>query len=253
MGIKQVYAWEPGGSLTTITGLTVNGTSQPYLYTLDSDITTTTGSIVYDINTGLPLEGDVSWEGNSNSYNGIVYLFDQWGNASLKIGDSSTMNSFVRASSQDTTMNVKEFISNITIGDANYSLEDSKAIKEIKTINNQSLIGKGNIEIVSGGFSAPNINNKETLTIGASKTTYTAPASGWFYCNFYGDNTNLSKNDYVKLINTTSGVIMNSLFADMYLNDIRGDILLPVNANDVVRLEYQKSGTMNGNLLFYYA
>lgn len=123
----------------------------------------------------------------------------------------------------------------------------------IKTINNESLIGKGNIEIVSSGFAAPNIDNKETLTVGASGTTYTAPANGWFHCSFYGDNSNISKEDFVKLVNTTSGVEMNSLFADMYLNDIRGDILLPVNANDIVRLEYHKSATMNGNLLFYYA
>lgn len=252
MGIKQVYAWEAGGGMTTITGLTVNGVPQPYLYTLDSSVTIT-GSIAYDITTGLPLEGEVSWDGNSTAYNGIVYVFSQWGMPSLKIGDTTTMNSFVRASSKDTTMNVEEFISNITIGDVNYLLEDSKAIKQIKTINNESLIGKGNIDIVSGGFSAPNANNRETLTVGASGTTYTAPAAGWFYCQFMGDNTEINHYNHVKLYNHTSNIQMSSLFADIYLEDVRGNILLPVNKNDVVYLYYAHTGQMQGNLYFYYA
>ena len=80
----------------------------------------------------------------------------------------------------------------------------------------------------------------EDLTLGASGTTYTAPANGWFY--FYSSSISNSI-----LYNTTKSYGLTVIGASGYVNNN----LLSVNKNDVVRLTY--STDSGSSFKFYYA
>lgn len=77
------------------------------------------------------------------------------------------------------------------------------------------------------------------LTLGASGTTYTAPANGWFYAQCGGS---------VVLINTTKS---NYSIYSSYNGWQGGQTTIPCQKNDVIRFEYNSSSYLV--LKFIYA
>lgn len=72
------------------------------------------------------------------------------------------------------------------------------------------------------------------LTLGASSSTYTAPANGWFVVN-----THLTNGNWLAITNETNN------YRDISVNNINLDVIVsaPVKASDVVNISY--SGTLN--------
>ena len=81
------------------------------------------------------------------------------------------------------------------------------------------------------------------LTLGASGTTYTAPANGWYYIR-----KERSDGQYLLFNNTTKGYCVNNA------PDIAHTIynIFPVCKGDVVSITYSASGTTHA-FRFYYA
>lgn len=77
------------------------------------------------------------------------------------------------------------------------------------------------------------------LTLGASSSTYTAPANGWF-C-FY--KTANGANQYVLLQNTSSANIQTHSWTPV--NGGGACVYLPVKAGDMIRADYNAGGSTN--------
>ena len=78
------------------------------------------------------------------------------------------------------------------------------------------------------------------LTLGASGSTYTAPANGWFMGSATGNGV------WVQLKNTTSDFFVTNHTPN---NGVQLDIILPVSKGDIVTFGY----TGQAGLRFYYA
>lgn len=85
----------------------------------------------------------------------------------------------------------------------------------------------------------------EDLTLGATGTTYTAPANGWFYLS----KTTSSTNQYIHFGNETKGYTLNQ-FVPTSGNNCR--LIFPVQKGDIVKVTYTAGGTTN-NFRFIYA
>lgn len=83
------------------------------------------------------------------------------------------------------------------------------------------------------------------LTLGASGSTYTAPANGWFVLKGLSPNTNTGGE--VKLVNETNSfeTVCHNIYTRMQ------SVYMPVLKNEVVRADYAE--TSNLELKFYYA
>lgn len=88
------------------------------------------------------------------------------------------------------------------------------------------------------------------LTLGASGTTYTAPANGWFL--LYMHTTTSGSNNWAQLINDSKNNFVSRISADIS-NDF--SIYLPVNKGDIVLLQYKNIDLSNSwnKFRFYYA
>lgn len=85
------------------------------------------------------------------------------------------------------------------------------------------------------------------LTLGASGTTYTAPANGYFYINKVAG---VSSHTYIDLQNSTSGFSCRSNSITSTLTTQA--VLLPVRKNDIAKVTYNVEGTTN-SFKFIYA
>ena len=115
-----------------------------------------------------------------------------------------------------------------------------------ETVQNANLINAGRIEekvaslipdnsSIIAGYAMPS-NKYINLTLGASGTTYTAPANGYVYiARRAGAN-----NQYIAAGNTTSGL---SLEVDLPYTNNRATILLPVKKSDTYGINYTASGS----------
>jgi len=114
-----------------------------------------------------------------------------------------------------------------------------------ETVQNANLINAGRIEekIVDivpdnssliAGYAMPS-NTYKTLTIGASGTTYTAPANGYYYA--YGKwNANAAS---MWMVNTSITTLTPTWYAQTGQNgSAYGAVVIPVKKNDVIRFEY---------------
>ena len=85
------------------------------------------------------------------------------------------------------------------------------------------------------------------LTLGASGTTYTAPANGWLV---FGKRVGGSTAQYILLINQTA----NMRIVDTLKGDLNNELgaYLPVNKGDKVRVDYNATGETT-SFKFHYA
>lgn len=84
------------------------------------------------------------------------------------------------------------------------------------------------------GWALPS-NQYIELTLGASDSTYTAPANGWFAVS----KTSGGTGKYIGLLNTTSGCGIETY---PNVNNNNTKLLIPVKKNDVLQVIYSLSG-----------
>ena len=85
----------------------------------------------------------------------------------------------------------------------------------------------------------------EDLTLGASGSTYTAPANGYFYINKLTANTN----QYIDINNNTKKY---GIQEHAYVSGAGIKMITPVQKNDSVTISYSASGATN-TFRFIYA
>jgi hypothetical protein len=78
------------------------------------------------------------------------------------------------------------------------------------------------------------------LTLGSSRTTYTAPANGWFYVD---KNSNGSQYLDIGRYDKNGNLLYIESVTSVNGSTIR--ILTPVKKNDLIRIDYNVSGTTN--------
>ena len=103
------------------------------------------------------------------------------------------------------------------------------------------------------GFGFPS-NRYIDLTLGASGTTYTAPANGYFVLNkSHGDNTNLEILTMLNLCGGTAqwvdGLIKRSMLTVTGISD---GVYISAKKGDIVKILWSYSGRLNA-FRFYYA
>jgi hypothetical protein len=117
------------------------------------------------------------------------------------------------------------------------SILDNKANVSLSNVNN-------NAKILMGGLGMPS-NKYIDLTFGASGSTYTAPANG-----YYNIARQVSaQGQYVDLVNNTTGFFV-SMQKDA-VGMIR--ISIPVRKGDVLQINYTTAGGSNNFFRFFYA
>ncbi len=82
------------------------------------------------------------------------------------------------------------------------------------------------------------------LTLGASGSTYTAPANGWFYIS----KKATANAQWGEIINTTNGMTSNAAYVG---NGGAYSDILPVFKNDVIQINYTLAGTLNAFRFIY--
>ena len=127
----------------------------------------------------------------------------------------------------------------------NYSSIRTKVDSNIKE---HSTVLKVNHSDGTGGFYVNGVrhsalgmpsNKYKALTLGASGTTYTAPADGWFSIGKRNGST--TQGLYIALINTSAANMTSEYRATIY--DLSyGRIYMPAKAGDKVRVEYDMVG-----------
>ena len=122
-----------------------------------------------------------------------------------------------------------------------------------ETVQNANLIDAGRIgeQVASlipdnssliSGYAMPS-NKYIGLTLGASGSTYTAPANGWFY--FYGETS--QANQWVSMFSKI-GMTGNAAFSGFGV-----PCYVPVLKNDTVNIYYNIPWGSNSQFRFYYA
>lgn len=99
-------------------------------------------------------------------------------------------------------------------------------------------------KILMSGMAMPS-TTYDNLTLGASETSYTAPANGWVQFNHRVSNSN----DYITLINDTSGIMSMS-------RNVNADGLcrcfIPCAKNDIFHPSYNSSSSDTSSNLFRF-
>ena len=111
-----------------------------------------------------------------------------------------------------------------------------------ETVQNANLIDAGRIAelfttkqfATSASFPSDRYTN---LSLGASNSNYTAPADGYFVF----DKSSTSSNQYVALVNTTSGVRSSNMSAG---GSNPMSIFVPAKKNDTVNVQYNAGGSV---------
>jgi hypothetical protein len=107
---------------------------------------------------------------------------------------------------------------------------------------NDALLKSDKSEIVSWGMPS---NYQTTLTVGASGTSYTAPASGYFMARMSAGKANEYNQLYCSI--TGLNIVYNAVAASNEIN-----IYMPVKKGDVVKHTYNTTGSIK-QLKFIYA
>lgn len=113
-----------------------------------------------------------------------------------------------------------------------------------RNLSNLTTTGK----IVGAGLAMPS-DRYINLTLGASETTYTAPANGWFLLYFH---TATSGDRWAQLVNGSKNDFVNRISANI-ASDF--SICLPVTKGDIVLLQYANINLAYSwnKFRFYYA
>jgi len=128
---------------------------------------------------------------------------------------------------------------------ANNVITSFKPYKTFRAVEyDKVLLKTDKSEISSWGMPS---DKSVDLTLGASGTTYTAPANGWLV---FGKRVGATTAQYILLINETA----NMRIVDTIKGDINNELgaYLPVNKGDKVRVDYNATGATT-SFKFHYA
>ena len=112
-----------------------------------------------------------------------------------------------------------------------------------ETVQNANLIDAGRIGeqlatktdmLQASGAGMPS-NRYIALTLGASGTTYTAPANGWFSCNISLRQTNASDTIWIKMLSSSNVGDMKFITNTTYC-EYNGTI--PAKKGDIISIQY---------------
>ena len=111
----------------------------------------------------------------------------------------------------------------------------------VEQLNNKLDLAASNLDTEGKSYlsSLPLPSNKYTsLSLGASGSTYTAPANGWFACDFGLKQTSASGIVWAKMINQSAGYVGDLKF---FTNSTEFEYMatLPVKKGDVISIQYQ--------------
>ena len=98
--------------------------------------------------------------------------------------------------------------------------------------------------ISGSGFGFPS-NRYEDLTLGASTSTYTAPANGYFYISANGT----ASNNWIEMFNTTSSGFARGVYGTAAWQFKHA---IEAKKKDVIRISYSNIGTPS-TFRFIYA
>ena len=178
--------------------------------------------------------------------------------------DGSDVDSFTLNQSSNKTINIlaaNKDLSNLTnTGKANVSAQgtyDSSETYSAGTVG-AAITGKANKDLsnltatgkeVCANMAMPS-DQYDTLTVGASGATYTAPADGYFTMHFGSDYANQK---LTQLVNTTTKVGMSTFDSAGWSHKS----FVPCSKGDVIQLSYQTDDTSHlfttMDLYFVYA
>ena len=125
-----------------------------------------------------------------------------------------------------------------------------KGFKNINLLSKTQFDGISDLEaeslyaVYGSGAGFPS-SNYDDLSLGASGTSYTAPANGYFYLNKVAGVADA----YVSLQNSTAGGLGIVLHVPGTANTCRGAIW--ARKNDIIRIDYNASGTTNAFRFIY--
>ena len=107
---------------------------------------------------------------------------------------------------------------------------NSKADTNLSNTNNQA-------KILMSGMGMPSIRYID-LTLGASGSTYTAPANGWFTLRKIANSDGSANDKYCEIYNNTSstGVHNNGMYGFLFICTI------PVLKGDIIQINYNATG-----------
>ncbi len=111
----------------------------------------------------------------------------------------------------------------------------------VEQLNNKLDLAASNLDTQGKSYLSrlPLPSNKYTsLNLGASGSKYTAPANGWFACDFSLKQTSASGVMWGKMINQSAGYVGDLKF---FTNTTEGEYMtaLPVKNGDVISIQYQ--------------
>lgn len=152
-----------------------------------------------------------------------------------KVSDLTNDSQFVTSTELSTAVSncqIQVESSITTLSQNTTSSLNNKANKDLDNITNSA-------ERLIAGMSMPS-STYINLTLGASGSTYTAPANGWFMGSATGNGV------WVQLKNATSDF---SVTNHTPTNGVPLDIILPVSKGDIVAFGY----SAQAGLRFYYA
>lgn len=223
--LPKITGFIEGTNVITDLGNLVEAGLPNFSGTFRTDYASTTGDLTYVNQT---FSSGIAGSTSSNS-DSVVTI--DLSNASSIYGNSNTVQPqsvkvyyyIVVATSTKTSIEVD-------IDEIETDL-NGKADVDLSNSNNQA-------KILMAGMGMPS-NTYENLTLGASGTSYTAPANGWFY---FSKNAGASSK-YISLKNSTACNMQTELISNASNNVLH--TYLPVSKGDTVLVEYDATGTTN--------
>ena len=183
---------------------------------------------------------DASWEDNMGGYAGIK--FDASKSSSVYSGDGTNTKIQPAATQMYLYFYVGSYTSNAITQTAGLNAELFNSKVDLNAAN-LSNAGKSLI----AGLGMPS-SVYDDLTLGASGTTYLAPANGWFFIRKRAGTPGF--NPFIALYDTTIGLAVESRPGAN--GEVSIQLILPIQKGHTARVDYDATGTTD-YFRFYYA
>lgn len=159
-------------------------------------------------------------------------------NTTIKINESGALEAIAPAN-MITTDNIA---SNTTISAMNSAIEVAQG--NITTLSETIATKTNNIQAAIASMPSSRFID---LELGATDTTYTAPANGWFYLNKLANSDDTTGDKYVLMLNTANNMMLvHNGGAKFNLT-----IILPVLKGNIVNVAYNSTGNTTAFRFIY--
>ena len=216
------------------------------------------------VEAGLPnITGDTSdviynknWQYSYGAFQGSVRVGDYWDSNKgdtyqgdrYKIRfDASKSNSIYGRSSTVQPNAVKKLLYICVGNTTNYEGMTEVVNQGMEILEQVANLIPENSSLISG-YAMPS-NRYTDLSLGASDSTYTAPANGYFYLNRFGNN----KAAFATLLNDTAKFALRCC-ATSITTGMQLPVYIPCKKGDVIRVNYYETSTADSSAFrFIYA